>query len=237
MLYRNIYIFVCVFIISITIFITSMKFFIYQISSNIKGPKILLIGGTHGNEEAGSLALNKLIHLHKIGQFSIKRGNIIIIPNFNKIGLLFNSRYYSKISKNYDLNRLYGTGFTINKHLEKIVKDRDIVVDLHEGWGFHRRDVSSIGSTIITDNVKKSTNDFIINRLNTEIKVDFKKFQNIKKKFIPNTLRHFIVKNYPTKKFFLVETSGQGNIQKLHIRVNQDINILESILSIYDILQ
>ena len=69
MLLRNIYIFLCVFLIGIILFITCRKIFIYKINSLKKGPNILLIGGTHGNEESGSIALNKLINLHKKGLF------------------------------------------------------------------------------------------------------------------------------------------------------------------------
>ena len=237
---KNLYIFLLVFIIGSILFITCRKITIYKIDSKNLGPRILLIGGTHGNEEAGSIALHRLINLYKKDKFKIKKGSLIIIPSLNKCGLLFNSRYYSRISKDYDLNRLYGTNFFVNSKVEKIIEKIDIVVDLHEGWSFHKINKKSIGSTIITKNIKKKNIDYILNRINKNIKTSYKKFKNINIRNIRNirnSLIHFLTKKYSNKKFYMLETTGQNNKQQLYIRVNQVINFIESIFSIHGVIK
>jgi hypothetical protein len=238
MFYRNIYIFICIFVIAFILFITCRKFKVYKIISKVKGPRILLLGGTHGNEEASSIALNRIIYLHKLNRFAITKGSLTIIPSFNKCGLLLNSRYYSKLGKNYDLNRLYGKNFMVNKVVENMLGNIDIIVDLHEGWGFHKINNKSIGNTIITKNIKKKNINFIINRVNKNIVDDYKKIAHLSTlKNKKHSLRDFFLKKFPKKKYILIETSGQNNIQKLDIRVNQSINIIESIFSIYNIIK
>ena len=236
MLLRNIYIFLCVFLLGIILFITCRKFYIYKIVSKLKGPKILLIGGTHGNEEAGSIALNKIIRLHKLKKFTIKKGSLAFVPNLNKCGLLFNSRYYSQITKKYDLNRLYGKNFIVNKNIEKLIKYYDLIIDLHEGWSFHKINKNSIGSTITTKNIKKKNIEFILNNINKTIKDKNKKFTLINPPYLKNSLKNFIDENYRDKQYLLVETTGQNNIQPLYLRVNQVLNIISSVFSIYNIL-
>ena len=236
MLLRNIYIFILLFIIGSVLFVTCRKFSIYNFKSNLKGKKIILIGGTHGNEESGSLALNKIIFLLKNNFLKLKKGKITIIPNFNTCGLYLNSRYYSKIGKKIDLNRLYGKNFIVNKNIEKLIENYDLVIDLHEGWSFHKINKNSIGSTIVTKNIKKKNVDFILINLNKTIKDKNKKFTSINPPSVKYSLKNFIDNNYPEKQYLLVETTGQNNIQPLHIRVNQVLNIISSVFSIYDIL-
>ena len=117
-------------------------------------PRILFIGGVHGNEPAGSYALNKIIEDYNNNKFKIKKGTLIILPNINKFGLLFNSRYNFSL-KNRDINRNFlknPKGFHAN-FIRNYSKQADIVIDLHEGFSYNKIFPSSVGSTIIHNSI------------------------------------------------------------------------------------
>ena len=138
-MYR-IYVFISIFIIGIILYFSCYKPKIYKFSSKKKGPKILFIAGTHGDEDSGSYNLSRLVNQFKINNIKLKRGTVYIIPNFNKCGILLNSRYYSNIGKKYDLNRLYGKKFIVNKPIEDLIrKEIDIIIDFHDGYDFHKK--------------------------------------------------------------------------------------------------
>ena len=80
---------------------------IYEFDSNKPGLNILLIGGTHGNEPSGSVALLQFINSLKEKKYKLKIGKITIIPKPNKLGYIFNSRYLLHRFTNRDLNRNY----------------------------------------------------------------------------------------------------------------------------------
>ena len=224
---KNLIIFISIFIIGIVMYFTCYKTKIYSFDSKNPGPTILFISGTHGNEDSGPYSLSNLVNQIKLNLMKLKKGKIFIIPNFNHCGLIKYSRYYSNIGKKYDLNRMYGKNFIVNRPVEKLVKDSDIIIDMHDAIGFNKINKYSIGSTIYFYNFKKKEKKSFLHKINKEIKEDYKKFSiipsnNIKNK---NTLKIYVVKKYPKKKYILFETTGQNNIQHIDIRTHQ-CNIL-----------
>ena len=202
---------------------------IYTLSSYTKqfGPSVLMIGGTHGNEPAGSVWLEQFLENPPI----IKYGNIIAIPRLNKIGLLLNRRHVFHNILHNDLNRNYPIKDgeegkdVINRQVVKLVQNADFIIDFHEGWGFNRIDHKSMASGLYPSNTKKSIKiaDELLISINTTIKDPKKKFiidyvENSDRKL--QTLRNHA--NYRNKDYILVETSGQNDIQPLHIRVEQN---------------
>ena len=208
---------------------------VFTLDTNEPGPTVLMVGGTHGNEPAGTVWIEYFMK----NQPKITRGKIIMIPRLNKIGLLLNRRHIFHNIRYSDLNRNYpikdgeeGNGM-INKEIVRLVKHSDFIIDFHEGWGFNRIDGISMSSGLYPSSTKKSVKiaDEALKSINQTIK-------NPKKHFIIdyveksdstlNTLRNHA--NYKNKDYLLVETSGQNNIQPLELRVNQNKHITMFIL-------
>lgn len=101
-----------------------------------------MIGGTHGNEPAGSIGLEKFIS----SNVNISRGKIIIVPRVNKIGLELGLRYGFNGFFPIDFNRNYptvlqesdsNTSTNINSQIINLVGISDFILDIHEGWGWN----------------------------------------------------------------------------------------------------
>lgn len=230
----NIVIFISIFIIGISLYFGCYKVNILEFNSNKKGKNILLIAGTHGNEPSGVYALNILIK-HLINNSTVlKSGKITIIKNLNKCGHYVNTRNYSNVGKKYDLNRLYGKNFIVNKQVEKIIEDTDIILDFHEGWGYIGKDKSIGSSLTFSKNINKNVRDSIIELLNENITVEYKKFRESNAKIIPYSLRDYA--NKINKEYVLIETTGQNNIQHLSIRINQCLVYIAFFLKHYEII-
>lgn len=199
------------------------------------GKHVLLIGGTHGDEPAGSYALLVLQNLIKKGILKLKKGKITIIHNVNPCGLYFDNRYYSVIGKKIDLNRMYGKGFAINRKIEEIIPKSDLIIDFHEGWGYMIRKEGSIGSSITYLNIPFKEKYKIINKLNSKVTDPTKKWiVNDIKLEVPHSLRELAMVN--KKSYMLVETTGQKNVQPMHIRIRQSNTIITHFLKLYGIL-
>jgi len=193
-------------------------------------PKVVIVGSIHGNEPAGSHAIIKLNQLIKQKQIILKRGNLILLPFFNSCGHTINSRNFPSLSNSIDLNRSFYSkkgNFTMIEKLKKIVTNADMVLDLHEGWGYNVSDKRSLGSGIYPNR----------QRLN-------KLCQHLKRKLnnnIPNTKKQFVTKPLPPEmdnqktlsnyclnkniNHILIETTGQNDVQHLSVRQNQNLNV------------
>jgi hypothetical protein len=209
---------------------------IYTIDTKHSGPTVLMIGGTHGNEPAGTVWIEQFLENPPL----IKYGKIIMIPRLNKIGLLLNRRHIYHNLLNNDLNRNYPIKDgeegkdPINKQVVELVKNADFIIDFHEGWGFNRIDHKSMASGLYPSNTKKSI--MIANELLISIN---KTIKDPKKHFIINyvenldqTLKTLLNHAcYKKKDYIQIETSGQNNIQPLQLRVEQNKFITMFILN------
>jgi hypothetical protein len=194
----------------------------YNITSNKPGPYTVIIGATHGNEPAGFFALQKYID----NPPEIKSGKITIIPSVNSCGLAINKRH-NPIG-DYDINRNYSSDTFLNKQIEKMIKEADWVIDLHEGWGFHRLNNQSIGSGVYPGYSKEADKlaDILVDKVNETINEDYKKFITFNLPIVKGSLRDYC-KN---KNYILIETSGIGNVQPLPLRVSQQTLFIENII-------
>ena len=210
---------------------------------------ILILGGIHGNEPAGSKAILELMNDINTNKITIKH-KLILLPYTNYCALQINSRYLPQIG---DLNRKFPTKINYNtKCLNPVIKkilgfiqEADFIIDFHEGWGYYKDNNGSIGSTITPTNTELSLQmaDLVYNNLNQNITDNKKKFTILiddnnkikenKEKYgknidIVGTLRSYAV--LLKKDYLLIDTSGQNNIQELSIRVNQDRTVINTIL-------
>jgi putative intracellular protease/amidase len=118
------------------------------------GPTVMVIGGMHGNEPAGSVAAKQLLH------WPIRRGKLIIVPEVNRLGLAADMRWFPpdrNSSSLRDLNRQFPArederpSSELAAEIWSLVQQHapDYVLDLHEGFDFHVTNEKSVGSSVI----------------------------------------------------------------------------------------
>jgi predicted deacylase len=208
------------------------EYFIYK--GKEEGSTILIIGATHGNEPAGYFAIKEYMAKLNSQELFLKRGKIIFIPTVNYCGLQLNSRNHNTVG---DINRLYNitNKNIINNLIAGFTNTTDFIIDFHEGYGYANNSYNSLGSTItssetiLADNVANK----VVENINKNITIDFKKFKINKEKNILGSLRDYAVKlklNY-----ILIETTGQNNIQPLEVRVNQCINVINTVITYFNL--
>tara|TARA_B110000977_G_scaffold59778_1_gene81228 strand:+ start:1350 stop:2057 length:708 start_codon:yes stop_codon:yes gene_type:complete len=235
-MYKPLIIFLLTFIVGyVLLFSCHRSLDIKTFDSGKPGINVLLLAGTHGNEPAGSHTLLRLQNLILKGTYKIKSGKLTIVHNINPCGYYFDNRYYSVIGKKIDINRMYKKGFIINKQIEKLIPNHNLILDFHEGWGYIGKNEGSIGSSITTLNIPFQHEYNILTLLNKNINIIEKKWlKNDIKLEVSNSLRELAMKN--KKSYMLIETSGQNNIQPLHVRMKQNNIILNYILKAYRVI-
>jgi hypothetical protein len=207
-----------------------------QIDSKIRGPHILFVGGTHGNEPSGTVGLEQLQQFFSIN-LKLKKGKITIISRMNPCGLLLNCRSLPHRFINNDLNRNYPKKYgenpldKISEKVIKIVDGHDWIIDFHEGWDFHLRNKNSLGSGIYPNKTELSylMANKIKDDLNLSITDSSKKF--ITKRNIDTELK--TLQNYcnlVTKNHILVEITGQNDIQPMELRSSQVLSVCGTVL-------
>ena len=126
---------------------------VYKIRGRKDGPTMMIIGGIQGDEPGGFLSADLYIDL------ALKTGNLIIVPRAN-----FNSIIKFNRGSNGDMNRKFGRqnqgdyDSQIVRILEQLMSESDILLNLHDGWGFYRPQYESeqanpmrYGQSIIAD--------------------------------------------------------------------------------------
>lgn len=208
--------------------------------------KISIIAGTHGNEPAGTNALEKLLDSGYFDRFSRQAPvQITVVPRVNSVGLKLGVRHqpnplYPDINRNYTYDQTRGEDGVeaVSKAITDLTKDSDLVIDLHEGWGYHLVNPESIGSTLShsgnSGSLAGKLSQIAVGGLNQRITSPSKKFVVLDPGRYPacdirSTLRcarHLAGKNY-----ILIETTGQNDIQPMKVRVSQHIHLIDSILN------
>lgn len=129
------------------------------------GPHVMIVGGMHGNEPAGTLAATE------IASWDVGRGRLVVVPRANRLALEARERRTPGVAEDEgNLNRNFplprsgaladGTdvgaadpvtrGDLAAALWELVERTRpDWLLDLHEGTGFHREDKETVGSSVI----------------------------------------------------------------------------------------
>lgn len=137
----------------------------YHYTTNIEGPRVVLIGGIHGDEVAGwSAALSFIDDNNFVGE-------VLLIPRANYLATYLVQRYPGSNNKgNYngvvysDLNRVLpgNKAGTITEQiayeLYQTIMDfnPDFVIDMHESIRNYADASPRLGNSIIYENVKSS---------------------------------------------------------------------------------
>jgi hypothetical protein len=204
----------------------------YVYDTGKPGMCVGVIASVHGNEPAGGLLLEQLI---PTGWFTnIKTGSVRIIATPNPIGMQYGIR--SRLTRG-DLNRSFYAGTTDPDAIaiRKFFEPCDVVIDFHEGWGFHQLQPESLGSTVMANSpwsheiaqtiVKDLNNSAVMKPLGYKkqfVVMPWQQACDIKTTFACDRARL-------NQHHILVETSGQNNVQPLHIRQQQIIILLQSL--------
>ncbi len=209
------------------------EFYIYK--GKIKGPTILIIGATHGNEPAGYFAIKEFMDKINSQEINLKKGLIIFVPMVNYCGLKLNSRLHPTVG---DINRLYDdtTDNVLNKLIIKLSKGADFIIDFHEAFDFNLRVKKSMGSTISHTDTKTSVviANEVVDNLNKNITKDFMKYGILPNKKKNGTFREYM--DNLGKNYILVEITGQNNIQDIEVRKNQGLVVIHTVMTYFDMI-
>lgn len=120
------------------------------VDSGEPGPTVMIVGGVHGDEPAGSRAAQQ------IADWPVLRGRLIVVPSANALGLERGTRKTpADAFESFDLNRAFPVGGTPDHPLAQAIwalvqqHKPDWLIDLHEGYDFHRQNPKSVGASII----------------------------------------------------------------------------------------
>ena len=124
--------------------------YFHKTSKNVKF-RVMLIGGIHGNEMGAYKAADMLINA------TLKKGELFIIPRSNFTSVLANVRGY-----NGDMNRKFANlskkdpdYYYVELLKEAILDYRpDVVISMHDGYGFNLENKRAWGQSIVIDEVK-----------------------------------------------------------------------------------
>lgn len=217
---------------------------VHRFVTNREGPRIVIVGGTHGDEKAGWSAALKLV---KILDSEEKRrddmcGEILIIPQVNINADKAGKRYLSTVDgvAYSDLNRSFPNGresgaaaatIRISDAVIEIIEtfEPDYVVDLHESrksW-----EDGYLGNSVISDNEPFFIEDMLINYNDNYIEEGEPDFIN--QPAVKNgSFSKYFSARYPDKVVFTIETNreyaGGADTIALSVRVRQQLNILNS---------
>lgn len=116
------------------------------------GPTVMIVAGVHGNEPAGVAAAEQVLH------WPLARGRLVVLPRANVRALRIRKRHTPGIDKaDRNLNRNYPRTSDdpprgdVAPLVWQLVKEHepDWLLDLHEGYSYHRVDEKSYGHTVI----------------------------------------------------------------------------------------
>ena len=208
---------------------------VHIFKSNLPGPKVVIVGGIHGDETAGwKTALNL------VERVNFFRGEVIIIPQaYIKADNMVN-RYPgytatngAKYSKALDLNRNFpgkvdGTetekiAFVITQEVEK--HEADYIIDLHESRKSYSDTDPLLGDLLIYGNVDSSL--FCYDLVN-EFNKSYLKEGEVNFSFDTNApdgaFNQYFGDTYPNAIVFTVETNRQLEEAR---RIEQQTQILD----------
>lgn len=122
--------------------------------SGVRGERVLVLGGVHGNEPGGWLAAEEIY------SWDVQAGSLIVFPRANIVATRLLERTTEEMG---DLNRLYPGSLTSSLPMARMAAeivrvarefDATLAIDMHESWGFYverteeQQGTAFIGQTI-----------------------------------------------------------------------------------------
>ncbi len=144
--------------------------------SGREGPRVLVLGGVHGNEPGGWLAAES------VADWEPTAGSLLVIPRANVVATRVFERTLPDLG---DLNRLYPGALDAPLPMSRMAStildvvrefQVDLVLDMHESWGFYLERGANSGTAFIGQTVTKGegplAEDFVrgvVDAVNTQI--------------------------------------------------------------------
>ena len=202
-------------------------------------PVVLIVGGSHGNEAAGSAAA-----IHIARYFRPRRGRLVVIPYANIKGMKQGIRTIPNVvhrneqdlNRNFPLNSpeaVQGDLASIIWGLMKKIRP-DLLFDLHEGWGYYSKTKSnahtrlvgsksfSKGSSVICTDDAKLVARSILTHVNDDSIPPEKRFEMISPP-VAGGLARKLNQEFKTRAI-LTETTKFD--QSLQLRVSQHLKMV-----------
>lgn len=119
-----------------------------MINSGKAGPRIMVLGGVHGNEPGGWLAAEA------IADWQVERGSLLVLPRVNWRAAAVMERTLSDIG---DINRAYpgDANGTLSRRIANAIIEAgrdfepELLFDLHESWVFYNERGANGGTAFI----------------------------------------------------------------------------------------
>ena len=125
----------------------------YIQDSGVPGPTVLIVGGVHGNEPAGTYAADAVRH------WPITRGKLIVLPRANVPALRAGARRAPNVEKDQaDLNRNFPRpGKTepprggLAKEIWRLASQHKVgwLLDMHESYDYRHASKKALGGSLI----------------------------------------------------------------------------------------
>lgn len=230
---------------------------IYFINGKEPGKTMMIIGGIQGDEPGGYLAADLYADM------ILEKGNLIVVPRANFNSILQNNR-----GVNGDMNRKFRTedqipgdyDANIVEILKSLMKQSDVILNLHEGSGFYNPEYISpmknpdrFGQCIIADADEYKTHDGkildlkgiatrVIEKVNDNIKEPDHLFKFNNHNTLSESSKH--KEQRKSASYFALTELGipafgieaSKNIQPIDIKVRYQTLIINSFMSEFDII-
>lgn len=122
----------------------------YVVQAAEAGPTVMVISGVHGDEQAGPVAADDM------RSWPLVRGRLILVPRANQPALARGTRRtldtrYPDLNRNFPVHDGDAPRGTMARALWSVLiaTHPDWVVDMHEGFDFHRVNAKSVGSSVL----------------------------------------------------------------------------------------
>lgn len=132
---------------------TDFELHVYDIKGRMDGKTMLIIGGIQGDEPGGFLSADLY------SDIALEKGNLIVVPRANlKSVILFNRGPDGDMNRLFTDDKKLDTQGQVVEKLKELMAKSDILLNLHDGWGFHNpkyidknRNPNRFGQSIIID--------------------------------------------------------------------------------------
>jgi len=211
----------------------------YEKKSKRKGGRVLIIGGIHGNEIGAYKAADMLIDT------KLTKGEMLIIPRSNFTSILADVRGY-----NGDMNRKFDhiskkdPDFYFVELLKEAILNYkpDVVISMHDGYGFAVKNKRAWGQSVVIDEVKYKNFELlkeasiVKDNANKHLKyklaiINTKTFTGIKHKEQKKALTGWCLKH--DIKAYCIEASKQ--LPSIENKIYTHLVMLKEFFKLYDI--
>lgn len=199
----------------------------YVFDSGVAGPTVAVVGGMHGNEIAGWKSA------WSVKDYWVKKGRLLVIPEANRPAVNERERgaIFSDLNRDFPRTKTDKPDNYLAKGIWNLMVEfkPDWLIDMHEGYSFHKINKKSVGQTVIyypngnakemAQKMAKAMNKHIVDK-------DDHAFTTLKSP-VSGSLARAVSIQLGTKGM-IVETA---NKQALSLRTTQHLAALDAMLS------